>query len=97
MRKFIYIFLSLCRSRALLALILGALIMAVLLVAFVRHLPFTYQRSLAFLPLNIDPEVRLDAEATKQWRLEMREALQDVHRQFGDTSAYRQKLERLAQ
>ena len=67
MRKVSYIFLKLCRSRVLLALILGALIMAVFLVKNVRHLPYTYQSSLVFLPLNIDPMVRMNAECLKEF------------------------------
>jgi hypothetical protein len=42
-------------------------------VLFINKMPFAVQRSLAadFLPLNIDPNVRAEAEASTEWRLEM--------------------------
>jgi len=35
------------------------------------RLPMTAQRALSFLPLKVDPTVRLDAEGSTQWRLDM--------------------------
>jgi hypothetical protein len=62
-------------EKLLLGLILGGLIVATFLVTFAPHLPFTLQRRLAFLPLNISQAARMDAEASREWRLEMRGAI----------------------
>ena len=51
------------------------LVMAVALVPLAPHLPYTAQRALSFLPLNIDPIARLDAEDSAQWRLDMWKAV----------------------
>ncbi len=51
------------------------LVMAVALVPLAPHLPYTAQRALSFLPLNVDPVARQDAEGTAQWRLDMWKAL----------------------
>jgi hypothetical protein len=59
------------RTRLLPVVLLGAVLMTALLVPFARQLPFTFQRSLAFLPLNLDPQVRLDAEGSTEWRLQI--------------------------
>ena len=42
-----------------------------LLVPFAHHLPYTFQRSLSFLPLDIDPAARADAEGSTEWRFRM--------------------------
>ena len=56
------------------AILLGFL-GAALLVPMASHLPFTFQRALAFLPLDISSEARMDAEDSSNWRLEMWSAL----------------------
>lgn len=43
----------------------------VLLIPFVEHLPFGVQRTLAILPLPVDPVARLDAQYSTNWRLEL--------------------------
>jgi hypothetical protein len=48
---------------------------AVLAVPFANKLPYIFQRSLAFLPLNIDPAARYDAESSSNWRFEMFDAI----------------------
>jgi hypothetical protein len=45
--------------------------MACLLVPFAHHLPYTFQRSLSFLPLDIDPAARADADGSSEWRFRM--------------------------
>jgi hypothetical protein len=40
-------------------------------VLFAEHLPLVIQRSISFLPIELDPTARADAEATLEWRLEM--------------------------
>jgi hypothetical protein len=49
--------------------------MAVLLISLAPHLPGQYQRALAFLPLDINPQVRQEAEGTLDWRVDMWKAL----------------------
>ena len=50
--------------------------MAVLVcIPLANRLPVTFQRALSFLPLNIDPAVRADAQASLDWRIEMWKAL----------------------
>ncbi len=38
---------------------------------FANKLPLSVQRSLSFLPVNVDPVARQDADETIQWRLDM--------------------------
>jgi hypothetical protein len=51
--------------------LLGGVVVAVFLVAFADRLPLAMQRSLSFLPLNVDPVARQDAYGTLDWRLQM--------------------------
>jgi hypothetical protein len=39
------------------------------------HLPFTFQRTLAFLPLNLSPDAVRSAQDSSEWRFQMWEAL----------------------
>jgi hypothetical protein len=41
------------------------------LIPLASHLPYPFQRALAFLPLNIDPVARHDAETSLDWRVDM--------------------------
>lgn len=63
------------RSALMLPLILLGIMGSVALVPMSRHLPHTFQRALAFLPLDIDPMIRSDAEGSTQWRLNMWSAI----------------------
>jgi hypothetical protein len=63
------------RTGAMLVLVLAGVMGTAILVPLAPHLPWTFQRTLAFLPLNISADARLDAEASTQWRLDMWEAL----------------------
>ena len=45
--------------------------LAVVVVPLADKLPYTFQRALAFLPLNINPTARIDADSSEQWRLEI--------------------------
>jgi len=63
------------RTGVMLVLLMGGILGGALLVPLASHLPFTFQRALAFLPLDISPEARIDAEGSTQWRLDMWEAL----------------------
>jgi hypothetical protein len=50
--------------------LLGILCLAPMLL-FANRMPPAVQRSLAFLPLDINPDIRADADASTQWRLAM--------------------------
>ena len=63
------------RTGLMVVAVLVGIMGAVLIVPLASHLPYTFQRALAFLPLDIDPEARLDAEGSTQWRLDMWTAL----------------------
>lgn len=58
-------------TRMLPVLLFVALLGMTLLAAFANRLPFMMQRSMAFLPLNIDPLARMSAAATTEWRVQM--------------------------
>jgi uncharacterized protein (DUF983 family) len=55
--------------------IFTGLFIAALIVPLANKLPYEFQRSLAFLPLNINPEAKLEAQGTQEWRLQMWEAV----------------------
>ena len=59
------------RTQLLPIFVFAGLLGGVLMAAFATHLPFTIQRSLAFLPINIDPAARLSAQISSDWRLQM--------------------------
>jgi hypothetical protein len=56
------------RTRLLPALALAGALVIALLASFSDHLPYTYQRSLSFLPFKWQPEVVMDADASSEWR-----------------------------
>ena len=62
---------GLYRTQAILIFIIAGIIGLTLLIPFASHLPFTFQRSLAFLPLKLSKEARVDAESSTDWRLEI--------------------------
>lgn len=62
---------GLWRTRYAIGLIVVLLLTAAALVPFSRQLPVTIQRSLSFLPLDIDAHARYDAETSTDWRLQM--------------------------
>jgi len=45
--------------------------MAVVIVPLADKLPYTFQRALAFLPLNISSDARMDAQSSEDWRVEI--------------------------
>jgi len=62
---------KLWRTRIVVILLATGLVGGVLLVAFAHRLPLPVQRTLSFLPLNIDPITRESADVSTQWRLDM--------------------------
>ena len=63
------------RTGLMLVVTLLGLMGAALVIPMAPHLPYTFQRALAFLPLDISPQARMDAEGSTDWRLEMWSAL----------------------
>jgi hypothetical protein len=63
------------RTKLFLVFLFAGSLMAVALIPLASHLPYTFQRSLAFLPLKVDPIARQDAQGTLNWRIEMWKAL----------------------
>jgi hypothetical protein len=61
--------------RALLAGLGGAVVIGALLAGFSTHLPKVVQRSMSFLPIPIDADVRMDAAGSTEWRIRMWHAL----------------------
>jgi hypothetical protein len=43
----------------------------VLIVPFANRMPLTVQRSLSFLPIEIDPEIKANADDSTEWRVRM--------------------------
>ncbi len=58
-------------TRIFLILVMATTLGGVLLVGFADKLPLTIQRSLSFLPLEIDPLTRISAQDSTEWRLEI--------------------------
>ena len=59
------------RTKLFPVFILAGLVGVTLLIPFANKLPYTFQRSLAFLPLEVSREARADAEASSDWRLQI--------------------------
>ncbi|HVV00028.1 MAG TPA: O-antigen ligase family protein [Verrucomicrobiae bacterium] len=62
---------GLTHSRLLPAFILLFILGSASVLPFVRHLPLSIQRTVAFLPLDIDPVAKMSAQTTVDWRLQM--------------------------
>ena len=56
------------RSRLLPVVILGGVLGVAVLVTCSNKLPYTFQRSMSFLPLKWDQDVLFDAEGSSEWR-----------------------------
>jgi hypothetical protein len=68
---FLFCIEGLFRTRLLPALVLLGVLCAVVTLPFVDRMPMTIQRSLSFLPVKVDPMVKLDAEDSSEWRLKL--------------------------
>ncbi|MGA2247764.1 MAG: O-antigen ligase family protein [Verrucomicrobiota bacterium] len=71
----IFVLEKLHRTGAMLVVLMLGILGGALIVPLSSHLPYTFQRCLAFLPLDISTEARMDADDSTQWRLTMWEAL----------------------
>lgn len=58
-------------ARYIIATILAVTFLGAFVVGFAERLPFSVQRVLTILPLQLDPRVERDARGTLEWRLEM--------------------------
>jgi hypothetical protein len=63
------------RTRLLLKFAFVGLCALVLVIPFASRLPYTFQRALAFLPLDLSRDAVASAEDSSQWRFEMWKAL----------------------
>jgi len=68
---FQFIFEKLLRTPLFPATLLALVLFAACFLPFLDKMPLSIQRSLSFLPIQIDPATQLDAEATRDWRLDM--------------------------
>lgn len=59
------------RGPAFLIFLMGLLISGVGIVFFANKLPLPVQRTLAFLPVEVDPVVRIGADSSTEWRVQM--------------------------
>lgn len=66
-----YLLEGLLRSRLTLTLGIAMVVGAAVLFPFTDRLPMSVQRSISFLPVNVNPVARLDAQASTEWRLNM--------------------------
>ncbi len=62
---------GLWRTRFAIGLLLALVLASAVAAPFSRQLPLTVQRSISFLPLDIDPQARVDAEISSEWRFQM--------------------------
>ena len=63
------------RTRLLPAFVLFGILATATLIPLADKLPFTFQRTLAFLPLDLDQAAKQSAEDSTKWRLDMWKAL----------------------
>jgi hypothetical protein len=62
---------GLLRSPIFPALVLAGILGFLMLMPFTTHLPKSIQRTLSFLPIEVDSRVRMDAQSSLDWRFEM--------------------------
>jgi hypothetical protein len=67
------------KTRLLPAAAIGMVLIGTLTIGFAQHLPLSLQRSLSWLPIPVDPVVRMDVQGSNEWRLNMwRDLLQEM-------------------
>lgn len=59
------------RGPAFLILLMGMLVGGAAVVLSANKLPLAIQRTIAFLPVDVDPAVRIGAESSTEWRIHM--------------------------
>lgn len=68
---FLFCLEGLFRTRVLASFILSGVLALAIGLPLVDKMPLMVQRSLSFLPIQVDPRVKQDAEHSTQWRLKM--------------------------
>lgn len=68
---FMFLLEGLYRTRLLAVVVIFAVVFSAILLPVASKLPMPVQRSLAFLPLDLDDRARTDAQNTTEWRLKM--------------------------
>jgi O-antigen ligase len=66
-----FYFERLFRTRLVVGVLIACLLGGAVVTVFARHMPLSVQRSLSFLPIDVDPETRANAQGSLEWRLEM--------------------------
>lgn len=67
------------RTRLLAGVLLAACLFGLAVLEFLPNMPYVVQRSLAFLPIEVDPSVRADVRDSTRWRVEMwRDVISEV-------------------
>lgn len=67
------------RTKWPLFFLLAGILVSAAVYPFTDRLPLSIQRTLAFLPVEIDPQARSDAEGSSEWRVQMwRAAVADI-------------------
>jgi hypothetical protein len=67
------------RTRLLMAVVLGVVVVGLAFIPLLPRLPFSVQRNFAWLPVEINPAVRYDAQESTNWRVKMwEEALPEI-------------------
>ena len=64
-------FEGLLRTKWLPIAVVAMLLVGAVLVGYAEKLPLSVQRSLSFLPIQVHPTARQDAQGTLEWRLQM--------------------------
>jgi hypothetical protein len=59
------------RTKLLPLSIVGVVLAAMILIPFANKLPYGFQRTLSFLPINVSAEARMNAEQSTEWRLQI--------------------------
>jgi hypothetical protein len=67
----LFVLERLWRTRVMLIVIVMGLLTTVLLAGFANKLPPTIQRTISFLPFDIDPMIKVQAESSSQWRIDL--------------------------
>jgi len=70
-----FYFEGLHRTGILPAMLLSVVLVSAVSLPFVKQFPMSIQRTLSFLPIEVDPIARMDAESSTDWRLEMWKAV----------------------
>jgi hypothetical protein len=70
-----FFFEGLIRTRLFVVLLMAGVLLGSVFVAYVDRMPLSVQRSVSFLPLEVDHVAKADAEGTMEWRLQMWKAV----------------------